>query len=654
MGRGSLLGRWTVYVLAVALIAACSSADQRDEANRAGSTTVEPAEAAKGPDSGGGAEPALAETDAGGPAPLPFSPDSPIRVDQFGYRPVDPKWAVLVDPEQGFNQDIDYRPGSTIEVRRVDDGSVVFAGEATPWDGGRVHRQSGDRGWWFDFSAVQSPGSYYVFDPEAAVAGPEFVIADDVYDQVFNAAFRMFWFNRANTAHHENLAGPWNDAAAFVGPGQDLEARSIDDPDNPATARDLSGGWFDAGDTNKYVTFAGEPVHVLLTAYQRAPAVFDDQQQIPESGNGVPDLIDEILWELDWLERMQLDDGSVLTKVGVTELEGPTTPSESVLPRFYEEACSSSTIVAAGVFAHAALVLKSIDTVADSADRFEERAVKAWRWYSTNPRRDDCDPQIIWAGDADLSLEEQDREEVVAAVYLYALTGADEYHDVVRRGYDRTTPFSGEGFGHYGLDQADALVAYGGLDNADPTLVAAIADRIEDVSSWSPLFGPPADELYRSHLPDTAYHWGSNMVMANAGTANLLIDDQAAGLDRALAHLHYFHGVNPLGVTYLSNTSAAGADNPVRQLFHFWFGDESPYDVSIGSDIGTAPGYLVGGPNQFYSGSDSPPAGQPPQKSYRDWAAYGTQPTWETTEPAIYYQAAYLRLLAEVLGAQRP
>ena len=582
--------------------------------------------------------------------PNGWTSDSPIRVDQFGYRPGDSKVAVLVDPQAGFNADADYNPAATIEVRTTD-GEVVKRVRPIAWKDGDTHLQSGDRGWWLDFSDVDEPGSYYLVDVEAGFESATFDIGEDVYAEVLNTALRTFWFNRGNVAHPEEMAGPWSDTAAFVGPDQDTEARWVDDRSNPATALDLSGGWFDAGDTNKYVTFASEPVHLLLAAYQRHPDSFDDSLGIPESSNGLPDIIDEVRWEIDWLERMQSEDGGVLTKVGVVDLEDPKTPSRSDLPRYYEEACSSSTITAAGMFAHAAIVFGSFPELINDVERLRRRAEAAWDWYNRNPVRDDCDPQIVWAGDADLSVEDQAIEEVVAAIYLLGLTGQPPYEEVVTEGYEKTVPFTGDGFGHYGPDQADALLFYRDLPEADPRVSRAIDDRIATLVEQSPMFGlDPGADLYRSFIPDWSYHWGSNQVKANAGTANALIGVDADSRDRALGHLHYFHGVNPFGISYLSNMGDYGADYSVEQLFHYWFGDGSRYDVDNGSTIGVVPGYVVGGPNQFYTGSNSPPAGQPIQKSYLDWAANGSQPSWEITEPAIYYQAAYVRLLTEVIG----
>ncbi|MGB5758766.1 MAG: glycoside hydrolase family 9 protein, partial [Acidimicrobiales bacterium] len=311
MGGASLNGRDGVLrflfgVLALLLVLVTSGACSGDPDRVSQSQANRPAGQIER-----GADPGSRET--AGPSPVGrWTRESPIRVDQFGYRPGDPKWAVLVDPELGFNDNLDYEPTARIEVRRTGDDAVVLSATPIAWEQGRVHEQSGDRGWWLDFSEVREPGSYYLADVDGQVESAPFEIADDVYDGVLETALQVFWYNRGNVAHPEDLAGPWTDDAAFVGPGQDTEARWVDDRSNPDTALDLSGGWFDAGDTNKYVTFASEPVHQLLAAYRRAPQVFDDDLGIPESGNGLPDLIDEIRWEMDWLERMQQPDGGVL------------------------------------------------------------------------------------------------------------------------------------------------------------------------------------------------------------------------------------------------------------------------------------------------------------------------------------------------------
>ena len=124
-----------------------------------------------------------------------------------------------------------------------------------------------------------------------------------------------------------NAAPRWVDDAAFLGPGQDTEARFVNDKENSRLARDMRGGWFDAGDTNKYVTFASRPIHELLDAYSYNPTLWTDDFNIPESGNKIPDLLDEIWYEVQWLRRMQDDDGGIFIKLGTLDYKSAARPS---------------------------------------------------------------------------------------------------------------------------------------------------------------------------------------------------------------------------------------------------------------------------------------------------------------------------------------
>lgn len=121
-----------------------------------------------------------------------------IVVDQFGYRPPIRKVAVLANPERGWNAGDEYLPSATLEVRRWADASVAFSGSITPWNGGALDESAGDRGAWFDFSKLTEPGLYYVYDPEQRVRSHPFRIDADVYRPVLEAAFKVFYFNRAN------------------------------------------------------------------------------------------------------------------------------------------------------------------------------------------------------------------------------------------------------------------------------------------------------------------------------------------------------------------------------------------------------------------------------------------------------------------------
>jgi len=196
-----------------------------------------------------------------------------IRVDQFGYRPNASKVAVIIDPQTGYDGNQAFSPSlgaNQYQVRKWNDNTVVFTGTLSAWNGGVEDASSGDKAWWFDFSSFTTAGSYYVFDVGNNVGSYRFEIGEEVYNNVLRAAVRMFFYNRSGGAKTTANAGAnWADGAA----NQDAQARSVYDRNNPATAKDLNGGWWDAGDFNKYVTFTRAAVNQLLDAYEQNPII---------------------------------------------------------------------------------------------------------------------------------------------------------------------------------------------------------------------------------------------------------------------------------------------------------------------------------------------------------------------------------------------
>lgn len=121
-----------------------------------------------------------------------------IKIDQFGYFPNSRKVAVIADPQTGYNAAESFSPGTGVnqyQIRRWTDDAIIFSGTLTAWNGGATHTQSGDRGWWFDFSSVTTPGSYYVFDVANNVGSYRFEIANNVYAEAMKQAIRVFFTN---------------------------------------------------------------------------------------------------------------------------------------------------------------------------------------------------------------------------------------------------------------------------------------------------------------------------------------------------------------------------------------------------------------------------------------------------------------------------
>lgn len=582
-----------------------------------------------------------------------------ILVDQFGYLPSDQKVAVIRDIEPQSSS----TPASSAAIRSLplllketDTGRTVYSAGAMPWHQGEVHAQSGDRAWLFDFSSVTAPGKYVISSPNGQQSAP-FEISESVYRQVLVEAVRMFFYQRSGFAKQVPYADPrWQDGAAFLGPNQDTQARYVYDRDNPASARDMRGGWFDAGDTNKYVTYAVAPVHQLLSAYTERPQVWTDDFRIPESGNGVPDVIDEVRFELDWLKRMQDSDGGVYIKLGTLDFDWAERPSLDRRPRYYAPKCSSAAIAAAGMFAHGALVFNEIDSLKSDAESLQQHALDAWRWFESNTLDPDCDKLDVQAGDADRPIEQQVADAVSSAVYLFALTGEEKYSAYIRDHLLVTRPFWDSAWSRYEAYQGDSLLLYAQLENADTDIKNRILERISGLIKDNVEAYGEARELdpYGAFMPDDQYHWGSNSVKANYGNTNYDIVQHNFDTPRAetyriraLDSLHYLHGVNPLGIVYLTNMYEAGAEASANEMYHEWFG-QGIYRNALTSAKGPAPGYITGGPNKNYSGS-APLNKELPMRAYLDSSDPKTQ-MWEITEPAIGYQSAYIKLLSKFVN----
>jgi hypothetical protein len=577
-----------------------------------------------------------------------------ILVDQIGYRPQDQKIAVIREDGNSHNKSTKFT--TSFNVLNTSTGKIVYSGNATLWNQGKIHSQSGDIAWWFDFSSVSKPGRYIVSSQSGEKSFP-FEIAEDVYRNVLIAATRMYFYQRSGFTKRLPYADArWQDDAAFLGAQQDTEARFIDDKENPTLARDMRGGWFDAGDTNKYVTFAADPVHQLLHAYSQNPVVWTDNFNIPESGNGIPDLIDELRFELDWLQRMQDSDGGTFIKLGTTDHNYAERPSLDKRPRFYGRKCSSATIAVASMFSHAALVLDRFPQLANYADGLGQKALRAWQWFESHPIETNCDNQKIQSGDADRTAQEQIGEAVAAAVYLFALTENPKYTNYIKEHLSQTQPFLNNVWSSYRVTQGDALLFYAQLPSSDAALRELITNRFKELVRTNVSAYGNASKLdpYQSYMPDEQYHWGSNFVKANYGNTNYDVvlynispnkDDQYRV--RALNSLHYFHGVNPLGIVYLTNMYDYGAEYTANEMWHEWFG-KGIYSNALTSPNGPAPGYVTGGPNKSYTGS-APLRQQPPMKAYLDSNETKLN-MWEVTEPSIVYQASYIKLLSKFVG----
>lgn len=598
-----------------------------------------------------------------------------IMVDQFGYLPNARKVAVLRTPKIGFDAS---GPGfwpQQLSVVNSATGATVYSFWPTEWNARATDASSGDQVWYFDFSSVTAPGTYEIVD-SGGQRSARFEIGDNVYRNVLIQAVRMFFYQRAGQTKTVGNAGVgWADAASHLGAGQDTQARRFLDKNNAATARDLRGGWYDAGDLNKYTPYTTGYIQGLLDAYLEAPSVFTDDFNIPESRNGVPDILDEVKWGMDWLTRMQNADGSVLSIVG--EGGGSAPPSTITTPSYYGDASTTATLSAAAAFAHGAKVYGSQNNTALQAYAadLKRRALSAWQWAKNNPNvlfYNDAAHGTAGLGVGGIETDNRGRDllRMNAAIRLFALTGDPTYLPDIDSNYQKTKLM--QDWTLSGAASNRELLYYASLPGATASVAADIRSRYQglvtrsDYSSWG-AFDAKRDP-YMAYIGDNDYVWGSNNVKSVQG--HIFLDDldfkvsgrsSGEAVEAAAGYLHYLHGVNPLAKVYLSNMVSFGAENSVNNIWHSWFMEGDPkWGSAATSTYGPAPGYLVGGPTFQWTWDagcpgasakcgatpPAPPYGQPRQKQYLDFNTGWPLSSWVVSEPSDGYQVSYIRLLA--------
>jgi endoglucanase len=614
-----------------------------------------------------------------------------IVVDQFGYPTKASKIAVIRDPQMGYDNTISFTPGNTYAVVNRSTGKIVKKGLPIAWNGGATDDVSGDKAWWFDFSDVEIPGTYTVVDIDKGLRSVEFEIDDGVYRNVLKHAVRMFFYQRAGFEKTAETAGSdWADAASHMGRGQDPQARlwrgkpgikrlvrGLFESD-VSDIKDLHGGWFDAGDYNKYTSWAARNIIVLLRAYSESPNAFGDDTGIAESGNGVPDILDEVKWGLDWLVRMQNTDGSLLCVQG---LDQASPPSAATGPSYYGPATTAASLMGAAAFAYAAKIYsaRSEADLRAYGNDLATRAKRAWDWASVNPNVQYYNTDGLASGQQEMDDAHRLFTKLEAAVYLYELTGDKGYKGFVETKYNAIIPDWGPN--QWQSEEQEALLYYTRLPGISAQvrseILARFAMNVTVRPDQLPMITNNKDP-YRSPIKD--YTWASNqskVLQARLYQLLALYGNEAATAAKAdsaaMGYLHYIHGVNPLGLVYLTNMKLAGAEHSATTMWHSWFAHSSRRWARVSDTMpGPPPGYLVGGPNPGYSldkcctaakgtadyqchgaaafslcrNRHAPPLGQPPLKSYLDFNEDWPANSWEVTEPETGYQSHYIRVLA--------
>lgn len=482
--------------------------------------------------------------------PIPIQ----VKVNQIGYKPSDVKTVLATSPDD-----------EKFKVVNVDTNETVYIGSYSTAAFDTAMGTSIRVG---DFSEVTAPGTYQIISSPSG-ASYEFEIGDGLYDDIYKSVVLMLYSQRCGVELDSAISGDFAHKACHT---QEASVYG----DSSGKTYDVSGGWHDAGDYGRYVVPGAKTIQDLMLAYEDFGAVADDIG-IPESGNGVPDLLDEARYELEWMLKMQDEaTGGVYHKVTGLTFPGMVMPEEETEDMVLAPISYAATADFTAVMAKASVDYAQYDQ--EFADKCLAAAKKGYEFMKANPDMGGFkNPDEILTGEyPDVGLTD---ETLWGFAELYLATGEDGYLADTKEAIDAkyNTGLGWAGIGGYALyDLAKAEGIDGGLQsNAKEQFLKAAHKKLASCQNSHIFIGIET------------YPWGSNMVVAGDGMYLLMaskIEDDPAYLEYAQKQRDYIFGFNGTGYCYVTG-----------------FGDLSPQDThhrpsqALGK---TMPGMLVGGADE--------------------------------------------------------
>lgn len=286
--------------------------------------------------------------------------------------------------------------------------------------------------WECDFSAFTSPGTYRLVIEGIGSSYP-FEIGHDLFNQAFKTAMQGMFYQR--------MGCETEPAGDFPKSRQPLFKQGVDPQDfkvyisqknmvsgkNPddrkfysevltgETAKATWGGWCDAYDNDQRPVNFICVFDILMTYYLNPQDFNDGQLYVPETGNNIPDILDEALWEIDWWLRMRDSKGGYLT--GLTNIRPPENINYAGAPCAWQGWC-----VAAGSAMAADCFRLAGNQKMENKYRME--AIQAYKWA-----RNQSDQML----DTDVSGLRGKDLKMTAAGFLYNLTGDPTYEQAMQK-----------------------------------------------------------------------------------------------------------------------------------------------------------------------------------------------------------------------------
>ncbi|WP_328350246.1 glycoside hydrolase family 9 protein [Streptomyces sp. NBC_00457] len=573
----------------------------------------------------------------GGVEPEPYEPDTGprVRVNQVAYLPAGPKNATLVTDATGkLPWQLKNAAGTTVAHGwTVPRGTDVSSAQ-------NVHS--------IDFGAHRGRGQGFTLVADGETSRP-FDIDARAYEQLRVDAVKYYYTQRSGIAIRDDLRPGYGRPAGHVNVAPNQGDANV--PCQPGVCDytlDVTGGWYDAGDHGKYVVNGGISTWEVLSTYERSllartghPAKLGDGSlAIPESGNKVPDILDEARWELEFLLKMQVPDGQPLAGMAHHKMHDeqwtglPLLPSDDPQKRELHPPTTEATLNLAATAAQAARLYRPYDR--QFATEALAAARKAWSAALAHPAVHP-DPNDGTGGGAYPDTDATD-EFYWAAAQLYLTTGHKEFEKHILNSPVHTADI----FGPLGYDWARTAAA-GRLDLATVPSKLPGRDKVRQsvIKGADTYLATLKSQPYgMPYAPaDNLYDWGSNhQILHNAVVIATAYDLTGASKyrDGALQSMDYILGRNALNISYVTGYGDVDARNQHSR----W------YARQLDPNLPNPPkGTLAGGPN---SSIQDPYAQSKLQGCVGQFCYIDDIQSWSTNEHTINWNSALTRMASFV------
>jgi endoglucanase len=466
-----------------------------------------------------------------------------------------------------------------------------------------------------DFSSLYRPGRYFLI-----ADGEKVTIEIKVrpYHELSNALVKALYYQRCGCSLQSRYAERFQHKACHLGKATLVKANGTLDEN---VTIECSGGWHDAGDYGRYTQPASVAVGHILYAWELFPNVFSEELNIPESGNGLPDILNECRYELEWMLKMQRADGGVYHKVATRYFAPFIMPEDDREALLLFDVTHCSTAAFAAVTAQAYRVYRKYNPLL--AERLIQAAKKAWAYIEANPdfvpfanppnlssgayNDSSCEDELFWA-----------------SCELYAATGEDSYLAAMRK---RAEAVDIAQFGWRENGGFGALCCFFVLkDRLDPMFLTSLRERfLKQADLFVELTRKSG---YGTSLAADNYIWGSILPILNNAIAMIcakLLTHADKYQNAAQIQLDYLLGLNATGYSFVTGFGK-------RALY---FPHHRPsYADGIDDPV---PGMVSGGPNKISPDAAAQmtiPPETPPAKFWIDHT-----PTASSNEIAIYWNS---------------